>query len=366
MKKVVLFCVFVACTCWSWAEEKSIESMLIEMTGEVGKAYIAPITDGFCSNMNAGLFNKAPKAKVLGLDIEISAIAMGTMFSGKDKTFDMVTGGTVSLTKDMVKTLAKTIAGSGATDAVITALTEELWKEFGGSGTTAASVQVRAYGPTVAGSSTDKVKFVVQTKTTSVTVNGKPYDLSSDANKTIETDITGLDLPIIPLAAFQFSLGTLYGTKGTFRFLPPVEVDESIGKVSYYGGVLQHNPKMFLPVLDILPFDLGLSGSYQVFKLGSIIKATAWTAGMNVSKQLGWRFLNITPYTGLMLESSEMKFSYNYTIDGVTSPINFSADGPNKYRLPLGLGIRLGILNISGEYYFAKMSGFSANLALAF
>ncbi len=360
MKKIIILCVFIASACLSWATEKSIESMLSDMAGEVGKAYVSPVTDGFCSNMNAGWFNKAPKAKVLGLDIEISVVAMGTMFDDADKTFSKVSDGKVSLTYDMVKELAKKLYGS---DNEI--LAQKIWEQLGGSDNSAASVKVKASGPTVIGSNSDKITLVINEN---ITVDGTSYSLQGQS---IETDITGLDLPIIPLGAFQISLGTLFGTKGTFRFLPPVEVDKSIGKVSYYGGALQHNPKMFLPVLDILPFDLDLSGSYQVFKLGDIIKASAWTAGMNVSKQLGWRFLNLTPYAGLMLESSNMEFSYDYTISTGTntstkSSISFDVDGPNNYRIPVGLGVRLGILNLSGEYYFAEQSGFSANLALAF
>ena len=255
-------------------------------------------------------------------------------------------------------------------------MTDYIWEKLDGEGDekTIGNVNVTAYGPTVVGSEEDEVMIVIDNSgltnyTDSVT--GSNYKLSDVKNRTIKSGVTGLDLPILPLGAFQISLGTLYGTRGTFRFLPPIDVDEKIGKVSYYGGALQHNPKMFLPALDILPFDLDVSGSYQIFKLGSIIKSTAWTAGMNVSRKFGWDFLNLTPYAGVMLESSTMKFSYDYELDldnGETEkiPISFDVDGPNKYRIPLGLGVRLGILNISGEYFFAKQSGFSAAVAVAF
>ena len=149
-------------------------------------------------------------------------------------------------------------------------MTDYIWEKLDGEGDekTIGNVNVTAYGPTVVGSEEDEVMIVIDNSgltnyTDSVT--GSNYKLSDVKNRTIKSGVTGLDLPILPLGAFQISLGTLYGTRGTFRFLPPIDVDEKIGKVSYYGGALQHNPKMFLPALDILPFDLDVSGSYLFY-----------------------------------------------------------------------------------------------------
>ncbi len=383
MKKLLLLSLSLFSVVAAWAEsDKSLEEMMGDMAEEVGKAYVSPITEGFCTNMNSAWFNKAPEDEVLGLDIELSIVAMGATVGEGNKTFDMTTSSNIKLSRDLFEDLAtKIIEDQGILDdqgnptgqdkeEAISELADELWKKFGDSG---AGVKIRAFGPTVAGSGDDKVKFVLETGDFDITINeGKTtYSLDSEDRKTIQTDINGLDLSIVPLAAFQISLGTLYGTKATFRFLPPLEIDDEIGELSYYGGALQHNPKMFLPVLDVLPFDLGVLGSYQIFKLGDIIEATAWTAGVNVSKQFGWDFLNITPYAGLMLESSQMTFSYDYeleTSDGTIekSAIEFEEDGPNSFRVPVGLGVRLGLINISGEYYFAEQSGFAANVALAF
>ncbi len=376
MKKIFLLSLLLMGAVSVWAEsDKSLEDMMGDMAEEIGKAYVSPTVKGFCTNMNSGWFNKAPEDEVLGLDIELSIVAMGTTFEEKDKTFDMTTSSKISLSKDLFEDLATTIIDaelgvntSNKTD-LVEDLTEALWEEFGG---TEAGLKIRAYGPTVIGSKDERVNFYLETdKTVIETDDGKKYYLDTDEKKTITTDVSGFDLPIIPLAAFQFSLGTLYGTKATFRFLPPMKLDEEIGTLSYYGGALQHNPKMFLPVLDILPFDLDISGSYQSFELGDIISTTAWTAGMNISRKFGWEFLNLTPYTGIMLESSKMKFSYDYelTVDEgktQTSSIEFEEKGPNSFRVPVGLGVRLGLVNLSAEYFFAEQSGFSANLALAF
>ncbi len=377
MKKLLLLSLLLLGTVSMWAESsKSLEDMMGDMAEEIGKAYVSPAVEGFCTNMNSGWFNKAPEDEVLGLDIDFSIVFMGTTFGDEDKTFDMTTSSKISLSKDLFEELATTLVEKKAKDlpstydktSAINQLTEQLWAEFGG---TTANANVRAYGPTVIGSKDEEIKFVLQATGASFVAEGETYTLDSEESRTINSGLTGFDLPTIPLAAFQLSLGTVFGTKATFRFLPPMEFDEEIGKLSYYGGALQHNPKMFLPVLDILPFDLDVSGSYQVFKLGDIINTTAWTAGMNISRQFGWDFLNFTPYAGFMLESSKMKFSYDYELDTggdapETSSVEFEEEGPNTYRVPVGLGVRLGLINLSAEYFFAEQSGFSANLALAF
>lgn len=57
----------------------------------------------------------------------------------------------------------------------------------------------------------------------------------------------------LPLAAPQFSFGTVFGTMASVRFLPNVKMGE-LGELSYFGFGLQHNPAVFLPIP--LPVDL--------------------------------------------------------------------------------------------------------------
>jgi hypothetical protein len=49
-------------------------------------------------------------------------------------------------------------------------------------------------------------------------------------------------------------------------------------------------------------------------EVGSYMKATGTTMGLNVSKTFGPRMFSFTPYAGLMFESSNMEFKYDYVI----------------------------------------------------
>jgi hypothetical protein len=50
------------------------------------------------------------------------------------------------------------------------------------------------------------------------------------------------DLPALPLFAPQLTVGTIYGTQASFRFVPTYDVTD-LGDFKYFGFGLQHNPK---------------------------------------------------------------------------------------------------------------------------
>lgn len=88
---------------------------------------------------------------------------------------------------------------------------------------------------------------------------------------------------------------------------------------------------------------------------------------MNVSKRFGPGAINITPYAGFMLESSKMKFTYDYTVNGpggtpITDKIEFELEGENKTRITLGLSLKLLFLNINADYNLGKNNSATAGL----
>jgi hypothetical protein len=89
---------------------------------------------------------------------------------------------------------------------------------------------------------------------------------------------------------------------------------------------------------------------------------------MNASKTFGWRFLNLIPYTGIALEKSTLKAEYEFEYDTPegtrTSHVNFEAVGENNWRATAGLSLRLGIVNINGDYNFGPVPNFSLGLML--
>jgi hypothetical protein len=227
--------------------------------------------------------------------------------------------------------------------------------------------QVGIKGPTIVGSKQDTMKITFPGQT--ITAGSINYNVPTQV---IRLDgVTGVldGASTIPLAAPQFSIGTVFGTQVTFRYLPEVEIDAEIGKFKYFGFGIQHNPGIWFP--NPLPIDLAASFFTQNLKVGTIFETKATAFGINASKQFGFAFLNVTPYAGFMLESSTMTVSYAYSTIGpanttITDNISFELEGENTTRLTVGLSIRLLVLNINADYNFGKNNSATAGLFFAF
>jgi len=171
----------------------------------------------------------------------------------------------------------------------------------------------------------------------------------------------------IPLMAPQLSIGTIFGTVATFRYLPTITLNDDLGEFSYFGFGLQHNPAAWLPLE--MPVDVSAGLFTQNLKIGDMFKTSAVAFGINASKQFGYEALNVTPYAGFMIESSTMQVSYDFVVDTPTGPnpqkINFDIDGENVTRFTMGLSIRLLIINLNADYNIGQYNNFSLGINLA-
>jgi hypothetical protein len=335
----------------------TMEETVSEMGAAAGKAYMAPIVSGFGANMNAGWYHNAPKAQKLGFHVELGTVFMGTFLSGGKKTLN-VTG---SFTLDSAR--AQGVANASVdTSTVQGKAVRDSLRE----GIRRSQQDVTFDGPTIIGSDDDVM--TIQVVSQPVTF-GKP----GGGDTTIQTmpyndsipEVTGLlgdytDIPL-PLFAPQLTLGTVYGTNLTLRWLPEIETNEDIGKVKFFGFGIQHNPAVwgFLPPL---PLDVSLGYFTQSLKVGTLFEARSQAFNINASKQFGFRFLNVTPYGGIQYETSTFDFSYDLDVDGEAVPVKFSVDGANKYRATAGVSIRLLAININGDYNLGKYQSFSAGV----
>ncbi len=231
------------------------------------------------------------------------------------------------------------------------------------------------------------------------TITGKEYDDNDEANTAIhigfpETEVHysvnsvdqvavvnampvvlqvgGLlhDYPALPFVAPQITIGTLAGTKMSLRYLPDTQLSEEIGKISYFGIGIQHNPAFWIPIP--IPVDFSLSLFTQNLKVENYATTTATNFGLNVSKTFGPRLMSITPYAGISYETSNMEFDYTYIIDNsitsapITSKIKFDVDGENDTRTTLGLSFRAALINFNIDYNFANYSSFTTGLGVNF
>jgi hypothetical protein len=279
---------------------------------------------------------------------------MASMFSEDDESFD--TTGSFFLNQDQAEMLTDGIDPL-VRDYVIDAM---LMQEF----------EVMMYGPTITGPDDEYLHIVFPEKeitfvgpggtTQTVVVPGEEFTINA---------VHGLleDLPALPLFAPQLTVGTIYGTQASFRFVPTYDVTD-LGDFKYFGFGLQHNPKAWLPVP--LPVDVSASFFTQTMEVGSYMKATGTTMGLNVSKTFGPRMFSFTPYAGLMFESSNMEFKYDYVISNdLVNPevrsIKFDIDGENSNRLTLGGNLRLGVFNLNADYSIAKYPTISTGFGVA-
>lgn len=344
---------------------QSMEETMKNLGIEAGKSFVQPVVTGFGMNLNGGWFHKSPQAKVFGIDLEIGVVAMGTFTTDQDKTFQLdgafkFSGGPVGSNSD-AENLASNVNGynfmtTSQKQSVIDAIASQ-------------SFQVQMSGPTVVGTKSDFLKIVVPSQT--IDVNGVPYTMNGNTQNI--TDVTGVldGAATIPLAAPQISIGTIYGTQATFRYLPEVEISPELGKFKYFGFGIQHNLGMWLPIPVV---DVAASFFTQKLNVGTLMEAKTTAFGLNVSKQFGFTFLNVTPYAGFMLESSKMTFGYDFpTYKDPNNPANdtfehisFDLEGQNKSRLTVGLSLRLLVFNINADYNIGKQNSATAGLFFAF
>lgn len=349
--KVLAKSLVVAGLSFGIAAAQNLEETMQNLGVAAGKAYVAPIVSGFGTNLNAGWYHKAPAATKFGFHVEAGVVGMGTLLSGGSKTMN-VTGG-FKLNADQARELANgsvdttQVGGLVLRDSLAAALRR-------------ADQTVTFNGPTIIGSEDDALTFTVATSPFTFTKpGGGDTTITLAAYGDTIPGVTGLldGLPALPLFAPQLTVGTIYGTNLTLRWLPEVETTEEIGSVKFFGFGIQHNPAVWLGAS--LPVDLSIGYFMQTLEVGSLFKARSQALGLNASKTFGWRFLNLTPYGGVQVEGSSFDFAYDLVVDGEEIPIEFSLEGENKFRATAGVSLRLLALNINADYNLGKYSSYS-------
>lgn len=359
MKKFVLLLVLIVAG-FSVLQAATLDETLEDLSGDAASSYVNPIVSAFGSNLNGGWFHAAPKSKIFGLNVEFGMVFMASMFPDDDKYFDAT--GSFRFTEDQAEELTQDWSSiPQLQDALINAI---ITQDF----------EVGISGPTIIGPEDESIDVVFPTQdiTVSYEVLGQTItETVTIQQQAITTGVGGLmeDFSMLPLGAPQLSIGTIYGTKAAFRYVPPMDV-VGVGEFNYFGFGIQHNPKAWLKVP--LPIDICAAYFTQTMALGDYVTANATAFGLNASKTLGFSFLSITPYAGYMYEMSNMEFTYSYPLGEVNGveleplDIKFDIDGKNTSRITLGTTLRLGVFNINADYNIAKYNSITAGFAVGF
>jgi len=362
MEKKTFIFLFISILIFSslFSDGDNLEETLGDLAEDAAISYVDPVVSAFGSNLNGGWFHRVPEAKKIGFNLEVGVVGMATFFTEANKSFS--TTGKIKLNEEDAETMTEFIEDEILRQLVIDAVIEEEFTAY-------------IYGPTIVGSQDDSIKIdVPETLIVVVDPLGEEHSYTLVYNKTLEVGGLLNEAPILPLAVPQISIGTLYGTKMVCRFFSMSEVSEELGDLQYFGIGFQHNPEIWLPYS--IPVKIALSFYTQSLKIGSVVKTRATAYGINVGRTHGFKMLNITPYAGLMFESSKMEFAYDYIItvedpdseiyEEVPTSVKFDLEGENKFRVILGISFRLGVVDLNFDYNFGKYNSVAAGLGLTF
>jgi len=341
---------------------EDLESFLEGLSKDAATKYVAPIVSAFGSNLNGGWFHKAPSAKMFGLNIEFGLVGMGTFYPKGDEYLHFSTSGEFTFNTEQATELVADISLDPQLEPFRNLIESNLIDAI-----TDLNFIVGISGATVIGDPTDYIKIDFSAEPIEIDnplygLPGQPEKITIEVPSDVITlEVGGLEalekLSFLPLAAPQLSVGTVLGTRATFRYLPSITISEDLGKFTYFGFGIQHNPAVLLPTP--LPIDVSVGFFTQTLKVGTIFKAKTTAFGLNASKKLGMGPINITPYGGFMIEKSTIDITYDFvldegTIDEQVIPIAFELEGENKSRLTFGLSLRLLIFNINADYNIGK------------
>lgn len=364
MKRMLSILILLSVTGKSNAQD-DLQSSVVRLAADVAREYVKPAVSGFGANMNSGWFHKPPSAKKFGFNFEFGMVGMLSFSPNSNRHFSVGSlllfdsTDAVRIT-DGIDTLARF---TGYDTNQLRIISGELKSQLSGY-----NVKVKISGGTFSGNKKDSIRIQYDGGplyfTNPQTGQTDSIDLRS-AGKAIIMKSAGLGMQALPFYCYQFSVGTIYGTQFTLRFLPAGKPKKESGRFSYGGLGIQHNPKVWSD--KKWPVDVAIGLFTQKMKQGNFFEAGASAFGVTVGKQFGWRFLNISPYAGLMAESSYMKFKYEYENSaGETEKVTINLKGKNRSRLTLGSSFRAAIVNFNIDYSFGKYDVVSTGLTLAF
>lgn len=350
LKNLLLSGLLIFC-CFLSLNAQSMDSKLEELSAVASSAYLGPAVHTFGASMNAGWLNKPPSEKILGFDIEFGLVAMASYFKDGAQTFS--TDGNFRFSTDQAQTLTKSISDAAIRSQVVSQITS-------------TDYQVLIAGPTVNGYKNNHVYVTFSPKgATTFKVKDAKYPFSVDValpTQTIDLGATGYmdGLKIMPSAAPQLKIGTIYGTQAIIRALPATQIKDA-GKLKLFGFGLQHNPALWMKTK--LPVDLSIGFLTQTMSITNVVDFKTFAFGANVSKTFGLSWVSVTPYAGLIIEHSKMDVDYTSTINTdageQVTHIAFSMTGENKSKVNLGAYVHLLHINFVADYNIGKYSSFS-------
>lgn len=276
------------------ADDSSVDKALKAFGAEQVKGYVQPVADIFGANMGAGWYRSAEIPK-MGFTISVDIVGMGALVGDEQKTYT-------------------SNAPAGYNPSTFKTATI-----FGGKGDS------------------------IVDKNTGLSFRG------SDG---------AINTSIVPLAALQVTIGSIYGTQFILRGLPIPSISGS-PNVSYWGGGVRHSISQYLGD-DEPAVNLAMSVNYSRIAVGDLITITNFGVGPQISKKFSIAEL----YGGIGYEKSSMNIKYTPSAGG--TPVDITLPGANTFRGTLGLALNLVILHIHADANFGSITNFAAGVGFGF
>ncbi len=275
--------------------EGALEKALRQYNFNAVKGYIQPIADLFGANMNSGFYHSAA-IPAEGFHLSFKIIAMGSLVSDDQKSYDIVLPAGFN------------VAGSSLKTATV----------FGDEGTLFTDVA------------------------SGFSYRGSDGILSSS---------------IFPLAVPQLTIGSVKGTEVSVRFgmVPEIKDDNDkliVPKTTLWGIGGRHSISQYI---QNSPLDIAVGINYGKFTVGDFIELSALSFGAQASKEFSLLIL----YGGLQSEKSTMNLKYTSTDPTVPPLVDIDLDGANTFRLTLGAGLNLGVFKLFGDANFGSVTTLS-------
>ena len=304
MKKLVLV---LLCILYSvQSVNAQIEDFVSRYTEANGRGFMQPLADAFTANLNSGWYRTA-RSKKLGVQVYVGLSTFAAVIPDNKKTF--------------------------------TAVVDQEFAQF--------SDQIDENGnfsgaPTLFGS------------TEAVTIQG--------AGGTEYSFPGGLGVDVLPFAVPQLSIGSVFHTDVSFRYVPTINAGEDVGDVDLFGFGIRHGIGQYIPLFPD-KIDLALAYYRTSFTVGEIVEANA----SMITVQGSFTVPFITAYGGLSYEMGDMSIGYTFSEgEADEEEIRFDLDPGNNIRLTLGAALRLGPFRLNGEYNISDQPVASIGIGFAF
>jgi hypothetical protein len=272
-----------------------------QLTSDNAKGYLQPFVNSIGANINSGLFHSAAIGTG-SLHLDLRFVGMGTIIGDAEKTFEAMPP------EPFAQTPVQTATIFGGTGAVV-------------------------------------------------------VDDPNDPLVSYQFQNGQVSTTFIPFLAPQLTIGDVFGTRATIRYVATPEMN-NVPKITLAGGAIQHSISRYLPEV---PLDLAAGVFYQNIKIGDLLEAKSY--GLNI--MAGKSFSVLTVYGGLQYESTSLTLTYTYTgqpIPGMPENPSLSVDlsGEEKFRGTVGLDLNLVILDLNGDISVGKVTTASVGIGFGF